>query len=110
MNTAAEEDQPAFTPKAPWLNQYPRNVDWLLDIQVRPVYALIDDAVGAFPENPFLDFFGRQYTYAQAARLIAKTAAGLQKLGVGKGTKVGLFLPNSPYSVIGIDKLTHKIR
>jgi long-chain acyl-CoA synthetase len=100
MNTAAEEDQPAFKPKAPWLNQYPRNVDWLLDIQVRPVYALIDDAVGAFPENPFLDFFGRQYTYAQAARLIAKTAAGLQQLGVGKGTKVGLFLPNSPYSVI----------
>jgi long-chain acyl-CoA synthetase len=32
--------------------------------------------------------------------LIAKTAVGLQRLGVRKGTKVGLFLPNSPYSVI----------
>jgi long-chain acyl-CoA synthetase len=96
----ADEDQPSLSPRPPWLSQYPRNVDWLLDIPVRPVYALIDGAVESFPENPFLDFFGRQYTYAQAARLIARAAAGFQKLGVGKGTKVGLFLPNSPYSVI----------
>ena len=100
MNTVADKDQAALPPSPPWLSHYPRTVDWLLDIPVRPVYALIDDAVEAFPENPFLDFFGRQYTYAQAARLIARTAAGLQKLGVGKGTKVGLFLPNTPYSVI----------
>ena len=52
------------------------------------------------PGRPFLDFLGRRQTYAQAAQLIAKTAAGLQRLGVGKGTKVGLLLPNSPYSVI----------
>jgi long-chain acyl-CoA synthetase len=96
----ADEDQPALSSSPPWLSHYPRSVDWLLEIPVRPVYALIDDAVGTFPENPSLDFFGRQYTYAQAARLIARTAAGLQKLGVGKGTKVGLFLPNSPYSVV----------
>lgn len=100
MNAVADKDRAALPPRPPWLSHYPRKVDWLLDIPVRPVYALIDDAVKDFPKNPFLDFFGRQYTYAQAARFIARAAAGLQKLGVGKGTKVGLFLPNSPYSVI----------
>lgn len=100
MNAVADKDQAGLPPGPPWLSHYPRTVDWLLDIPVRPLHALIDDAVEAFFENPFLDFFGRQYTYAQAARLIARTAAGLQKLGVGKGTKVGLFLPNTPYSVI----------
>ncbi|MBK5197793.1 MAG: long-chain fatty acid--CoA ligase [Methyloceanibacter sp.] len=61
---------------------------------------MLDDAVAAFPGRPFLDFLGRRQTYAQAAQLITKTAVGLQRLGVGKGTKVGLLLPNSPYSVI----------
>lgn len=100
MNPVADNNQAALPPGPPWLSHYPRTVDWLLDIPVRPVHALFDDAVHAFPDNPFLDFFGRQDTYAQAARLIARTATGLQKLGVGKGTKVGLFLPNTPYSVI----------
>jgi long-chain acyl-CoA synthetase len=69
-------------------------------ISARPVYALLDDAVSAFAGRPFLDFFGRRWTYAEAARLVAQAALGLQRLGVHRGTKVGLFLPNSPYSVI----------
>jgi len=100
MNIGVNKNPPAPLPRPPWAAQYPNGVDWLLDIPVRPVHALLDDAVAAFPGRPFLDFLGRRQTYAQAAQLIAKTAAGLQRLGVGKGTKVGLLLPNSPYSVI----------
>jgi len=93
------EDRPSFS-RPPWTAQYPRAVDWLLDIPVRPVHALLDCAVAAFAARPFLDFLGSRQTYAQAARLIAKAALGFQRLGVRKGTKVGLLLPNSPYSVI----------
>ena len=99
MKAAPEEDQPSPS-RPPCVSQYPRTVDWLLDIPVRPVDALLDEAVAAFAARPFLDFFGRRQTYAQTARLIAKAALGFQRLGVRKGTKVGLLLPNSPYSVI----------
>jgi long-chain acyl-CoA synthetase len=99
MNAAMDEDEPA--PSRPrWAGQYPRAVDWLLEIPVRPVHALLDEAVATFAARPFLDFLGRRQTYAQAARLIAKAALGFQGLGVRKGTRVGLLLPNSPYSVI----------
>lgn len=93
------EDRPSFS-RPLWAAQYPRAVDWLLDIPVRPVHALLEDAVAAFAARPFLDFLGSRQTYAQAARLIAKAALGFQRLGVRKGTKVGILLPNSPYSVI----------
>lgn len=99
MNAEPDQDQPAPS-RPPWAAQYPRDVDWLLDIPVRPVHALLDDAVAAFAARPLLDFFERRRTYAQAAQLIAKAALGFQRLGVRKGTKVGLLLPNSPYSVI----------
>jgi long-chain acyl-CoA synthetase len=100
MSAAVDDDQPPFSQRFPWAAQYPRDVDWQLDIPVRPVQTLLDDAVAAFAAKPFLDFFGSRHSYAQAARLVAKAAAGFQRLGVRKGTKVGLLLPNSPYSVI----------
>ncbi|MGB8709920.1 MAG: hypothetical protein WCD39_09175, partial [Methyloceanibacter sp.] len=80
----------AVSRRPPWATQYPGAVDRLLDIPIRPVHALLDEAVAAFAARPFLDFFGGRQTYAQAARLIAKAALGFQRLGVGKGMKVGL--------------------
>ena len=95
-----DERASALRRSRPWTEQYPPGVDWLLDIPVRPVHALLDEAVAHFAARPFLDFLGRSYTYGDAARLIARAARGFQRVRVGKGVKVGLFLPNCPYGVI----------
>src|SRR6185503_2318891 len=42
-----------------------------------------------------------RWTYRETAALAARAAAGFQKLGVAKGTRVGLLLPNTPYYPIG---------
>ena len=47
-----------------------------------------------------MDFLGRRWSYAQLGRAVERVAAGLQGIGVGKGVRVGLCLPNTPYSVI----------
>ena len=62
-----------------------------------PVHKLLTDAVAKFPHNPCIEFMGRRWTYAEAMELTAHAAKGFQKLGVGKGTRVGLLLPNTPY-------------
>lgn len=59
-----------------------------------------DAAVERFADNPCIYFVGRSYTYADIGTLVNKAAAGFQDLGVRPGVRVGLFLPNSPYSVI----------
>src|SRR5690606_27588708 len=43
---------------------------------------------------------GKTMTYAEIGGEVAKTAAGLQALGIKKGSKVGLLLPNSPTFII----------
>ena len=83
-----------------WLEHYPDGVDWNAPIPAKPLYVLMDDAVARFPQRPCLDFLGRIYTYAELDGLIDRATAGFQRLGVGKGIKVGLFLPNCPQSVI----------
>ena len=47
-----------------------------------------------------LSFEGRHWTYAQLQALVDRAAAGLQRLGLRKGDRVGLCLPNLPYYVI----------
>jgi long-chain acyl-CoA synthetase len=56
--------------------------------------------VRRFPERPCLDFLDRKYAFREVGNLVARAAKGLRTLGVGKGTRVGLFLPNTPYYVI----------
>ncbi len=87
-------------PDAPWLASYPPGVDWSVDFPAMPLWDLFDQAVGRYADNACLDFLGRSWTYGQVGRLVDRAAAGLQALGVGDGTKVGLFLPNCPYFVI----------
>ena len=84
----------------PWFNAYPPDVDWHAEIPARPLYALLDDAAHRFPSHRCIDFMGRKFTFADVARQVEHAASGFQRLGVGKGTKVGLFLPNCPQFVV----------
>ena len=54
----------------------------------------------AHPRRTCTNFLGKILTYGDIAAMVDRTAAGLQKLGVKKGTKVGLFLPNCPTFII----------
>ena len=83
-----------------WLKSYPEGVDWNMPIPAKPLFKLLDDAVARFPQRPCIDFLGRIYTYGELDVLVDRAAAGFQGLGVEKGTKVGLFLPNCPQFVI----------
>jgi long-chain acyl-CoA synthetase len=79
---------------------YPPDVDWAAPLPAQPLDWLLDDAVSRFAERPCLDFLDRKYSFRQIGELVARAAKGLGALGVVKGTRVGLFLPNTPYYVI----------
>ena len=53
-------------------------------------------SAAAEPSATLADFLGRRFSYAQIAAQARALAAGLQERGIGKGTRVGLFLPNVP--------------
>ena len=73
---------------------------WRATIEPRPLPALLDEAVKSYADRPCLSFRGKQYSYREVGRLVDRAAKGLQSLGVRKGIKVGLMLPNCPYAVI----------
>src|SRR5215475_1387375 len=96
MMRATASDAPAY----PWLKSYPDDVDWAAEIPVKPMPALLDEAVARFGTQPCIDFLDRRYSFAEIGQLANRAAKGFQALGVGPGVKVGLHLPNCPYFVI----------
>jgi long-chain acyl-CoA synthetase len=86
--------------EAPWLKTYPADIDWHAPLRPRPLIEFLDAALESHAERPMVDFLGRISTYAEIGREVDKMARGLGVLGVGKGVKVGLFLPNCPLAVI----------
>jgi len=84
----------------PWLKSYPDAVDWHAQFNPKPFQSLLDEAALRFADQPCIDFLDRQMTYREVDQMATKVASGLQDLGVGKGSKVGLFLPNCPYSIV----------
>jgi long-chain acyl-CoA synthetase len=84
----------------PWVTKYPRGIDWHQSFTPQPLYTLLDQAVAKHGSKPCTHFLGKVSSYAEIGKLVDRVAAGLQKLGVTKGTKVGLILPNSPTYIV----------
>lgn len=79
---------------------YPPGINWNAPLPEYPAYDMLARTAAKFPRRAALDFFDHVTTYAELDKLVLHAAKGLQELGVKKGTRVGLLLPNTPYSVI----------
>jgi long-chain acyl-CoA synthetase len=64
------------------------------------VFTLLRNAVAGFPDRPALAFFGARMSYARLLQEVERFSAVLSGLGVRKGDRVGLLLPNCPEYVI----------
>lgn len=92
--------KPAAPERYPWEDNYPDGLDWRAEFDIQPVTAILDTAVALYPDRPCLDFMGKRYDYSAVDELVNRAAHGLRNLGVDKGVRVGLLLPNCPYYVI----------
>ncbi len=66
----------------------------------RAITDYFDDSIKEYYNLSALNFMGFSYTYAELGALVERMTAGLQRIGIKKGMKVGLCLPNCPYYTI----------
>lgn len=84
----------------PWLQHYDPGVPTQLDIPDLPLDQVVRRAAQTYGGRAALVFFGRRISFSQLDQLVDRFAAGLQRLGVVKGTPVSLHLPNCPQFVV----------
>jgi long-chain acyl-CoA synthetase len=103
MTSTADTRAGAAVRAAPpfqWLARYPRNVDWYQPFKPVAVHQLLAASAARYAGKTCTNFLGKTLTYRDIGDLVDRTAAGLQALGVRKGTKVGLFMPNCPTFIV----------
>ena len=86
----------------PWLDNYPPGVPEHVDLLKASLAGLLEDAARDFPHAPALHFEGRTISYAQLASQVRRFSGALAAMGVDRGTKVGLILPNCPQAVVAL--------
>lgn len=83
----------------PWLKYYDEGVPHHIDYPAVPLFALLEQTAQKYSETPCTIFKGAKITYREMNDLTDRLAAGLAELGVKKGDRVGLFMPNTPQFV-----------
>ncbi len=86
----------------PWMKYWPGDVPIHVDYPVVTLHERLRESARKYPDHVALWYEGSEITYATLDYLTDRFAAGLQQLGVEKGDRVALYLPNSPQFVIAL--------
>ncbi len=92
----------------PWLEHYDEGIPATMEYPHIPLDRLLADSAAKHPERTAIVFgamvgsrlMDAKLTYRQLDEAVNRFAAGLQKLGVQKGDRVAIMLPNCPQFVI----------
>jgi len=83
-----------------WLKRYDEGVPHHIDYPEVPLYYYLEENARQFPEAPCTIFKGAKISFQEMNSITDQLAAGLAEIGVGKGDRVGIFMPNTPQFVM----------
>ena len=84
----------------PWLSHYDRGVPSTVEIPEAPLFYFLEEAARKYPDRACTIFKGAVISYKEMNTLTDHMAAALKEMGVKKGDRVGIFMPNTPQFVI----------
>ena len=80
----------------PWLRFYEPHVPDHIDYPAKTLPEILQETSQKHSNHPAVIFKGKQLTFGELNDEVNRFAAGLQKIGVKKGDRVAIFLPNCP--------------
>ena len=87
----------------PWLSSYSPGVPADIDAsQYASLVALMEASFQKYAERPAYSFLGKEISFAQTDTLSRAFAAYLQGLGLGKGDRVAIMMPNVPQYPVAV--------
>jgi len=91
------------TADRPWLGAYPPGVPADIDVDQYPsLVHLMEASFQKFASRPAYSFMGKEHSYAQIDSLSQAIAAYLQGLGLVKGDRVAIMMPNVPQYPVAV--------
>jgi len=83
-----------------WQKNYDKGVPTTIEYPKAPLFHFLEDAARKYPDRACTIFKGAVVTYKEMNEISNRVAAALVDMGVKKGDRVGIFMPNSPQFVM----------
>lgn len=84
----------------PWLAHYPPEIAKTLEYEPIPIQEFLTRSAAAYPDKIAMHFLGKNISYQEFGTAALKFANYLRTLGIEKGDRVAIMLPNCPQSAI----------
>jgi long-chain acyl-CoA synthetase len=84
----------------PWLAHYDKGVPHIVEIPKVPLFHFLDESARKYPDRACTIFKGASISFKEMNELSDRIAAALVGMGVKKGDRVGIFMPNTPQFVM----------
>ena len=84
----------------PWVSKYDQGVPSTIEYPSISLAELFEESAAKYPDKPCTIFKGAKISYKEMNELSDRLAAGLAEIGVKKGDRVGIFMPNTPQFVM----------
>ena len=84
----------------PWRKNYDEGVPHTLEYPQVPLFHFLEEVARKNPEAACTIFKSARISYGEMNAITDRLAAGLASLGVKKGDRVGIFMPNTPQFVM----------
>jgi long-chain acyl-CoA synthetase len=84
----------------PWLKHYPPGVPATVEVPLKSVPQVFDEATERDPQRAAVVFYGRSISYGELREATDRLANALAALGIRKGDRIALYLLNSPQFII----------
>ncbi|MDQ6680149.1 MAG: long-chain-fatty-acid--CoA ligase [Pseudomonadota bacterium] len=86
-----------------WLKHYPTGVPATIDVGQYPsLVALLDDSFAKYAERNAYKFMGKAISFARIDEASRALAAYLQGLGLAKGDRIAVMMPNVPQYPVAV--------
>ncbi|BEP46827.1 MULTISPECIES: long-chain-fatty-acid--CoA ligase [Variovorax] len=87
----------------PWLSSYPQGVPADIDAsQYSSLVGLMEESFARYADRTAYSFMGKDVSYAETDKLSKAFGAYLQGLGLAKGDRVAVMMPNCPQYPIAV--------
>lgn len=86
--------------KRPWLRHLDYKFPWTINYPNIPAYQILRDTANIHPDKACTYFYGTEITFWEMYLMVVRFANGLMELGLEKGDRIGILLPNCPQFVL----------
>lgn len=84
---------------SPWLKYYCENTPHHLEYPKKTIYQMVREAADRFPKNAAYEFMDKKTSYADFMKKIDEVAKAYLALGIERGDRVTICMPNCPQAL-----------